>query len=66
MRLFRGRWDPALVWEWRPEGTSSRPSRLVGQHVRVRPPASSAVRLVFSLACGWHVLLRLLVLTGLA
>ena len=40
---------------WRPEGTSSRPSWLVGQRVRVRPAASSTVRLVFSfgmrLAC---------------
>ena len=55
VRLFRGLWDPAVVWEWRPEGTSSRPSWLVGQRVRVRPAASSTVRLVFSfgmrLAC---------------
>ena len=55
VRLFRGLWDPAVVWRWRPEGTSSRPSWLVGQRVRVRPAASSTVRSVFSfgmrLAC---------------
>ena len=51
VRLFRGLWDPAVVWLWRPEGTSSRPSWLVGQRVRVRPAASSPVRLVFFF---WH------------
>ena len=56
VRLFRGLWENAVVWLWRPEGTSSRPSWLVGQRVRVRPAASSTVRLVFSfgvrLACA--------------
>ena len=55
VRLFRGLWDLAVFWGCRPEGTSSRPSWLVGQRVRVRPAASSTVRLVFSfgmrLAC---------------